>query len=142
MDGLPVAVQEFADYLTGLVIRLDQGGGWCGVFWRRDPEGMQACLEGREEPPWDVVEALLQDLAALHWAAYAAQETARARALHAASLAAYDALPGARERLGDRLDVMIREQRYAAGRRAELTRVLPATPPDQAAAVERDLAWA
>lgn len=142
MEKLPAAVREFAEYLTGLVGRLDQGSGWCGVFWRRDPDGMQACLEGREEPPWDVVEALLQDLAALHGQPYAVQEAARARELHAASLAAYDALPGARDRLGSRLDVMLREQRHAAGRRAELARQLPTAPPDEAAAVERDLAWA
>lgn len=142
MERLPAAVREFAEYLSALVGRLDQGGGWCGVFWRRDPDGMQACLEGREEPPWDVVEALLQDLAALHGQPYAVQEAARARELHTASLAAYDALPGARHRLGDRLDVMLREQRHAAGRRAELARRLPAAPPDEAATIERDLAWA
>ncbi|MGW5638259.1 hypothetical protein ACWEWQ_26100, partial [Streptomyces sp. NPDC003832] len=62
VEQLPAQVREFANYLNGLMARLEQGGGWCGVFWRRDPEGMRACLDGREIPPWDVLEALLQDL--------------------------------------------------------------------------------
>jgi len=71
-------VREFANYLDGLLARLDQGGGWCGVFWQRDPDGMQACLDGREVPPWDVVEALLQDLAAEYGPGPAIQEKDRA----------------------------------------------------------------
>lgn len=116
VDQLPGQVREFAQYLKGLLTRLDQGGGWCAVFWQRDPEGMRACLDGWEVPPWDVVEALLRDLAVAYGDRAAAQETERARTLHRASLAAYDARPGGREALGDRLDVMLREQRYAAER--------------------------
>ena len=142
MEGLPAAVREFAGYLTNLVDCLDRDGGWCGVFWQRDAAGMQACLDGREEPPWDVVEALLQDLAALHGQAYAMNEAPRARELHAASLRAYDAQPGARERLSARLGVMLREQRNAAGRQAELTRRLQTAPPDQVPALKQELAWA
>ncbi|MFF1628321.1 hypothetical protein ACFVXV_23330, partial [Streptomyces sp. NPDC058272] len=59
VEQLPGQVREFARYLNGLMERLDQGGGWCGVFWQRDPDGMRACLDGWEVPPWDVVEALL-----------------------------------------------------------------------------------
>lgn len=121
---LPEQVLEFARYLNGLVERLDRSG-WCGVFWQRDPDGMRACLEGQEVPPWDVVEALLQDVLAQYGERAAAQETARAHTLYAASLAAYDVRPGAREALGDRLDVMLREQRYAAERQAELGGRLP-----------------
>ncbi|MFD5544936.1 hypothetical protein ACFWIJ_45910, partial [Streptomyces sp. NPDC127079] len=66
VDQLPGRMREFANYLDGLLARLDQGGGWCAVFWRRDPDGMLACLGGREVPPWDVVTALLQDFAAAH----------------------------------------------------------------------------
>ncbi|WP_229924983.1 hypothetical protein [Streptomyces sulfonofaciens] len=142
MDRLPRPVRDFAGHLAALLSRLDQGAGWCGVFWQRDPEGMRACLDGREVPPWDVVEALLQDLAAREGAAYAAQETARTRVLHDASLAAHDALPGARDRLGDRLAVMLREQRYAAERGAELDRRLRGAPPGQAGALRQELAWA
>ncbi|MFE7270579.1 hypothetical protein [Streptomyces sp. NPDC057623] len=143
VDQLPAQVREFVNYLDGLLARLDQGGGWCGVFWQRDPEGMRACLDGREVPPWDVVEALLHDLAGQYGPGGALPETERARALHAAALAAYDARPGSREALGDRLDVMLREQRYAAERQAELGRSLAsAGSQEQADAIRLDLAWA
>ncbi|WP_329260758.1 hypothetical protein OG223_41950 [Streptomyces sp. NBC_01478] len=143
VDQLPGQVREFANYLDGLLARLDQGGGWCGVFWQRDPDGMQACLGGREIPPWDVVEALLQDLAAEYGHGVATQEGERARALHAAALAAFDARPGSRDALGDRLDVMLREQKYAAERQAELGRLLNvAGTREEADALRLDLAWA
>ncbi|MFE9647721.1 hypothetical protein ACFYO0_27125 [Streptomyces sp. NPDC006365] len=143
VDQLPGQVREFAQYLKGLLTRLDQGGGWCAVFWQRDPEGMRACLDGWEVPPWDVVEALLQDLAVAYGDRAAAQETERARALHRASLAAYDARPGGRDALSDRLDVMLREQRYAAERQAELTHSLRAAASrDEADSIRLDLAWA
>ncbi|WP_329222329.1 hypothetical protein OG352_34450 [Streptomyces sp. NBC_01485] len=140
---LPGRVREFANHLSGLLARLDQSAGWCAVFWQRDPDGMRACLDGREVPPWDVVEAVLQDLAAEYGTAVAAQEAERVRPLHAAALAAHDALPGGRDALGDRLDVMLREQRYAAERLADLGRRLAATGTrEQADAVRLDLAWA
>lgn len=143
VDQLPARMREFVNYLDGLTARLEQGGGWCGVFWQRDPEGMRACLDGREVPPWDVVESLLQDLAAQYGPGGAGPETERARALHAAALAAYDARPGGRDAIGDRLDVMLREQRYAAERHAELSRLLTsAISRDQAEAIRVDLAWA
>ncbi|EFL35907.1 conserved hypothetical protein [Streptomyces viridochromogenes DSM 40736] len=141
-DQLPSEVREFAHYLDGLLARLDPSGGWCAVFWQRDPEGMRACLDGRELPPWDVVEALLHDLAGQYGPGGAGPESERARTLHASALAAFDARPGARDALGDRLDVMLREQRYAADRQAELTRLLAsAATRDQADALRLDLAW-
>ncbi|MFB0615807.1 hypothetical protein [Streptomyces sp. AGS-58] len=124
VDRLPGSVREFASYLDGLLARAGQGGGRSAVFWHRDPEGMRACLDGREIPPWDVVEALLEDLGATCGPAVAAAEREGARALHAAALTAYDARPGARDILADRLDVMLGEQRYAAERHAELSRLL------------------
>ncbi|KUO20035.1 hypothetical protein [Streptomyces dysideae] len=143
VDQLPGRVREFANYLNGLLARLDQGSGWCGVFWQRDPDGMQACLDGREVPPWDVVEALLHDLAADYGPGGVGPEAERARDLHAAALAAYDARPGGRDALGDRLDVMLREQRYAMERQAELGRLLgSATTQEQADGIRLDLAWA
>ncbi|MFJ7076918.1 hypothetical protein [Streptomyces sp. NPDC098781] len=143
VDQLPARVREFVNYLNGLVARLDQGAGWCGVFWQRDPEGMRACLDGREVPPWDVVESLLHDLAGQYGPGGTGPETERARALHTGALAAYDALPGGRDALGDRLEVMLREQRYAAERQAELGRLLTAaTDREQADALRVDLAWA
>ncbi|MFD0003883.1 hypothetical protein ACFVJ4_15855 [Streptomyces sp. NPDC127178] len=143
VDQLPARMREFVKYLDGLVARLDQGGGWCGVFWQRDPEGMQACLDGREVPPWDVVESLLHDLAGQYGPGGAGPETERARALHAGALTTYDARPGGRDALGDRLDVMLREQRYAAERQAELGRLLASAPdPRDVDTIRLDLAWA
>nr|WP_298559851.1 hypothetical protein [uncultured Streptomyces sp.] len=142
-DQLPAEVGEFATYLDGLLARLDPSGGWCAVFWQRDPEGMRACLDGRDMPPWDVVEALLQDLAGQYGPGGAGPETERARALHAAAIAVYDTRPGGRDALGDRLDVMLREQKYAAERQAALARHLTsATTREQADALRVDLAWA
>ncbi|WP_329049202.1 hypothetical protein OG873_07065 [Streptomyces violaceus] len=142
-DQLPSRVREFAQYLDGLLARLDPSGGWCAVFWQRDPEGMRACLDGHEMPPWDVVEALLQDLAGQYGPGGAGPETERAWSLHAAALTAYDARPGGRDALGDRLDVMLREQRYAAERQADLSRLLAsAATREQADALRIDLAWA
>ncbi|KIE28645.1 hypothetical protein LK08_00955 [Streptomyces sp. MUSC 125] len=143
VDHIPGRVREFAGYLDGLMARIDRGEGWSRVFWQRDPEGMRACLEGREVPPWDVVEALLQDLGAAYGPAGAAAEGERARTLHTAALAAYDALPGARDALIDRLDVMLREQRYAAEREAGLGRRLSEPVAEaEAASLRLDLAWA
>ncbi|MGV4984625.1 hypothetical protein ACVB8X_28200 [Streptomyces sp. NRAIS4] len=143
VDRLPGGVREFVSYLDGLLARLDRGGGWSGVFWQRDPDGMRACLDGREVPPWDVVEALLEDLAGAYGSAAAEAERERARALYRAALAAYDARPGARDTLLDRLDVMLREQRYAAERHADLTRLLTApTSAEEADSLRLDLAWA
>ncbi|MFB6553231.1 hypothetical protein [Streptomyces sp. NPDC056405] len=143
VEQLPGRVRRFAQYLADLMTLLDQEGGWCGVFWQRDPDGMRACLDGREMPPWDVVEALLQDFAGRYGAPAATAETDRARPLHAAALTAYDSLPDARDALGDRLDVMLREQRYAAERQVELGRLLAsATDREAADALRLDLAWA
>ncbi|WP_425827919.1 hypothetical protein [Streptomyces fractus] len=140
---LPDRVRDFAAYLQGLNARLDQRAGWCGVFWQRDPEGMRACLDGVEVPPWDVVEALLKDLAAGTGAGHAEREAARARALHRASARAHDAGPGGRARLTDRMDVMERERRYAAARAQELgARLESAADQEEADAVRLELAWA
>ncbi|MEH0417312.1 hypothetical protein [Streptomyces sp. B21-083] len=143
VEQLPGQVREFARYLNGLLARLDQGAGWCGVFWERDPDGMRACLDGHEVPPWDVVDALLQDLAAGYGTGPVAPEAEQARALHQAALAAFDTRPGARDTLGDRLDVMLREQKYAAERLAELGRSLAsAATHEEAEGLRLDLAWA
>ncbi|MCI3238553.1 hypothetical protein [Streptomyces spinosisporus] len=143
VEQLPGRVREFANYLNDLLARLDQGGGWCAVFWQRDPDGMRACLDGREMPPWDVVEALLQDFATVYGPRAATGEQERARPLHAAAMTAYDDRPGGREALGDRLDVMLREQRYAAERQAQLSRLLTAaTTRQESDTLRLDLAWA
>ncbi|RZU23714.1 hypothetical protein [Streptomyces sp. BK239] len=142
-DQLPSQMREFAQYLDGLLTRLDQGSGWCAVFWQRDPHGMRACLAGAEVPPWDVVEALLQDLAAEYGTDVAARDAEQARPLHAAAVAAHDARPGGRDALGDRLDAMLREQRHTAERQAEISRRLAsAGTEEEVDGLRLDLAWA
>ncbi|MEI5035187.1 hypothetical protein RB201_28395 [Streptomyces sp. S1A(2023)] len=109
-------VGAFAQYLRELVARLDPGRGWYGVFARRDPVGMRSCLDGVEIPPWDVVESLLADLAALRGARFAEQVSVRAAALYSASAATHDRRPGGRQELVHRLELMVREQHRAAER--------------------------
>ncbi|WP_420036532.1 hypothetical protein ACN2WE_33780 [Streptomyces sp. cg28] len=139
---LAVPCREFAAYLRGLVTRIDRGTGWFGVFWQRDPEGLRACLDGAEVPPWDVVEALLQDVAARYGPDRAEHESADARTLHRAAVRAHDAVPGGRDALLAHLDAMTREQRHATERRRDLGRLLDsATTYEQAESVRRDLAW-
>ncbi|WP_030809671.1 hypothetical protein [Streptomyces sp. NRRL F-2799] len=142
-EQLTVVAGEFGSYLDDLLSRLDQNAGWCGVFWHRDPHGMRACREGREVPPWDVVDALLRDLAATYGTVPALAERERARALHAAALVAYDARPGARETLTRRLRVTLRERHDADEREAALThRLAGAGTEAEAEALRVDLAWA
>ncbi|MEU3183545.1 hypothetical protein ABZ707_04925 [Streptomyces sp. NPDC006923] len=140
---LPEEIGAFARYLRDLTSLLDPGDGWYGVFTHRDPDGLRACCDGVEIPPWDVVESLLQDFAAGHDEHAAAGESVRARRLHAAAAAAYDRLPGGTEALSERLRLMLREQAYAADRAEELVRLLrtiPAGTPD-AEQLGHELAW-
>ncbi|MET7855766.1 hypothetical protein ABZS81_00770 [Streptomyces sp. NPDC005318] len=109
-------VVEFAQYLRNLTALLDPGRGWYGVFCRRDPAGMRACLDGAEIPPWDVVVSLLQDLAGEHGTEFAERESVRAAALYSASAAAHDRRPGGRQALLERMELMLREETYAARR--------------------------
>ncbi|SEC79135.1 hypothetical protein [Streptomyces melanosporofaciens] len=140
---LPAEVEEFARYLRALTRRLDAGTGWYGVFALRDPEGLRACLDGLEVPPWDVVQSLLQDLSTQRGADAAQEAAARAATLYRASVAAHDTGPGSREALRDRLDGMLREQRSAARRERDLQAAISAA--EGAADRERlgaELAWA
>ncbi|MFI8347230.1 hypothetical protein [Streptomyces sp. NPDC085596] len=142
-EQLTATVGEFGYYLDGLLARLDQGAGWCGVFWERDPDGMRACREGREVPPWDLVDALLRDLAAAYGTAPALAERERARTLHTAALTAYDAHPGAHDTLTHRLHATLRARHHADEREAALTRRLhEATTESEAESLRIDLAWA
>ncbi|MEN8654708.1 hypothetical protein ABCR94_29985 [Streptomyces sp. 21So2-11] len=142
LGQLPVDIGVFARYLGDLTALLDTGGGWCGVFWRRDPEGMRACLEGTELPPWDVVEALLQDLATTHGTQAAEHEAVRARALHTAAAMEHDRRPDGRAALAERLGAMRREQTYAVGRERELTdRLRDSVDGVDAERVGLELAW-
>ncbi|MFF5563780.1 hypothetical protein ACFY7Z_17030 [Streptomyces sp. NPDC012623] len=140
---LPAEIGYFARYLKDLAARLDPDGGWYGVFGHRDPEGLRACFDGARIPPWDVVESLLQDFAAGRDQRLVARETERARRLHAASVAAYDRLPGGAEALSELLRLMLGEQAHAAGRAEELTRLLHGEPEGspQGQRLVHDLAW-
>ncbi|MEO3974531.1 hypothetical protein [Streptomyces sp. CAU 1734] len=108
--------------MVELTALLDRKRGWYAVFWQRDPDGMQECLDGVEVPPWDVVAALLQDLAAVHGPQFAAHEELRARRLHASSAAAYDRRPGGRGVLADRVELMRQELIRSTVRAEELIR--------------------
>ncbi|TMU90357.1 hypothetical protein [Streptomyces sp. DASNCL29] len=140
---LPAEVEEFATYLRGLTRRLDSGAGWYGVFALRDPDGLRACLDGLEVPPWDLVQSLLQDLSAQHGPGAAQEAASRAATLYRASVAAHDAGPGRPEALRDRLDGMLRQRRNAARRVADLRSAL-STAEDPAARhrFAAELAWA
>ncbi|MFD5192363.1 hypothetical protein ACFWMU_30250 [Streptomyces sp. NPDC058357] len=129
---------EFTQYLRDVVALLDPGGGWYGVFRRRDPTGMRACLDGAEIPPWDVMESLLQDLAAVRGTAFARRESVRGAELYAASVAARDRRPGGRQLLVERLELMRREQTYAARRIRAADAGGPTAPDPQAVAWARD----
>ncbi|MEU2261922.1 hypothetical protein ABZ557_16930 [Streptomyces sp. NPDC019645] len=135
---LPGQIDGFARYLRAVTGRLDPGSGWYGVFRRRDPDGLTACLRGAEIPPWDVVASLLQDLAADD------EETAHARGLHSAAAAAHDRRPGGGEALRERLELMRREQAHAAGRGRDLLHRLAAVPEGSPVYRElaHDLSWA
>ncbi|GAA2972494.1 hypothetical protein GCM10010527_02410 [Streptomyces drozdowiczii] len=111
-----VSAKDFAHHLRELVALLDPGRGWYGVFRRRDPAGMDACLDGAELPPWDVMESLFADLAQMRGTAYAEQAAARAAQLHADCALGHDRRPGGRAQLLERLGLMLREQAYAAER--------------------------
>ncbi|MEE1753878.1 hypothetical protein [Streptomyces sp. SP18CS02] len=139
----PSAMGLFASHLRELVAPLDQDGGWYGVFRRRDPGGLRACLEGAEIPPWDVVEALLQDHVALGSPRGAPAEEARARRLHSAAAAAHDRRAGGREALRDRLELMTHEQARAHERGERLIGLLRGMAEDspEARQLAADLAW-
>ncbi|WP_432586301.1 hypothetical protein ABVG11_09145 [Streptomyces sp. HD1123-B1] len=140
---LPAEVGEFADFLRALTRRLDRGTGWYGVFARRDPKGLEACLDGHEVPPWDVVQALLQDLSVHDGPQAARDAAARAADLYRASVRVYDTEVGGAAVLRERLEAMGREQHRAAGRERHLQETLhTAADPAARDALTADLAWA
>ncbi|MCK8678743.1 hypothetical protein [Streptomyces lichenis] len=126
--------------LTGL---LDPADGWYGVFAGRDPEGLRACLDGTEIPPWDVVEALLYDLAVRYGPKAAERERPRAAAVHAAAAAAHDRRPGGRAALRERIRLMAGERERADRRRTALLDLLGRAVPGsaEAAGFTRELVW-
>ncbi|GGZ32580.1 hypothetical protein GCM10010387_28300 [Streptomyces inusitatus] len=142
VNQLPSERDALAQYLRGLTALLDQDTGWYAVFRQRDPEGVRECLEGVEVPPWDVVEALLHDLAAARGAGIAAREEPRARRLHTSAAAAYDRRPGGREALAERVELMRQELIRSTLRAEELVRRRTAEPAGPAAArLDHELEW-
>ncbi|WP_028798135.1 hypothetical protein [Streptomyces purpureus] len=140
---LPVEIEEFSRTLRELAGLLDPASGWYGVFAARDPQGLRACFDGIEILPWDVVEALLQDLAGLRAEGEVAALRVRARALHAEAAAVHDRRPGGRAALGERLALMEGERDRAARRAGELAALLAAAVPDaDKTGLTHDLAWA
>ncbi|MEV0373295.1 hypothetical protein AB0I10_26355 [Streptomyces sp. NPDC050636] len=136
-------VEEFAHFLTGLASLLDPAAGWYGVFVHRDPEGLRACLDGRDVPPWDVVESMLHDLAGLEGDQAVRTAGPHARRLHARAVADHDAQPGGKPALQDRLEVMLREHQHAALRARELQgAVWAAAGTPEAERLADELAWA
>ncbi|NGN66476.1 hypothetical protein G5C51_21560, partial [Streptomyces sp. A7024] len=99
-----VEVARFAEFLQSLAAGLDPDAGWYGVFSRHDPDGLRACLQGRQLPPWDVVESLLADAGAA-----AGPAATRARSLHGAAVAAWDAQFGSEPELSAALAAMERD---------------------------------
>ncbi|MEE1926906.1 hypothetical protein V1J52_01685 [Streptomyces sp. TRM 70351] len=142
---LPDAVAVFAAELRSLLTFLDPATGWYGVFAQRDPAGLRACLDGRDVPPWDVVDALLHDLAARPGDAEPARLAARLRARYTDAVAAHDRGGGARAVLADRLEAMEATREKARRRVGDLTAAFAAAQSaGHTARAERfaaDLAW-
>ncbi|WP_432014074.1 hypothetical protein [Streptomyces cucumeris] len=94
-------------------------------------------------PPWDVVQALLQDLSVHDGPQAARDAAARAADLYRASVRVYDTEVGGAAGLRERLEAMRREQHRAAGRERHLQETLhTAADPAARDALTADLAWA
>ncbi|MEU0182930.1 hypothetical protein ABZ312_17305 [Streptomyces sp. NPDC006207] len=136
-------VGEFAGYLRGLVGAAGDTPGWYAVFAERDPDGVRAWLDGTDVPPWDVVLALLQDVATARGTHPAQEAAQRARRLHSAAVAAHDAVPGGEAALSSRLDVLLRERQYAVLHERDVAAALRGAPtPAEAERLGNELAWA
>ncbi|MER7763833.1 hypothetical protein [Streptomyces sp. NPDC097619] len=112
-NGSADPVARLAGYLRELSPLLDPASGWYAEFLRRDPEGVRACLTGAAIPPVDVLDSLMQDLAALRGPHRAAHETAVLAGLRAEAVRTHDRRPGGHEELTAVL-AMARAQRGTA----------------------------
>ncbi|WP_157538102.1 hypothetical protein [Kitasatospora azatica] len=133
-----------AERLCGVAALVDWEGSWFREFWQRDTDGMRDCLEGREVPPWDVIESLLQDLATAKGVEGARYEATRLRSLYRAAVGAYDRGDGVRATLAERLRLLREEQHRSTRRLRDLHQEISAcvTGMDDLRAIESDLAWA
>ncbi|MFF6960553.1 hypothetical protein [Streptomyces sp. NPDC008317] len=140
------AATEFTFYFRSMVAALGDRPGWYGVFAGREPEAAHAYEGGADIPPWDVVGAVLHDLAAAVRAPLDEAEVSRARVLHRAAVAEWDAAPGAESALRLRLEVTSRARDMALLREREAARALDQAPADPAGAatarLANILAWA
>lgn len=136
-DATGGAVAEFTLYFRSLVSAVGDTPGWYGVFAARDPEGVQAYLDGADVTPWDVLLAVLHDVAALHGRPVSGEGLALAERLYTAAVAELDAAPGAEQTLRARLDAMQRERQYAMLHERDTARAV-----QQGTADPNDLAWA
>ncbi|MFF7154937.1 hypothetical protein [Streptomyces sp. NPDC008139] len=140
------AATEFTFYFRSMVAALGDRPGWYGVFAGREPEAAHAYEGGADIPPWDVVGAVLHDLAAAVRAPLDEAEVSRARVLHRAAVAERDAAPGAESALRLRLEVTSRARDMALLREREAARALDRAPADPAGAatarLANILAWA
>ncbi|MFG1810296.1 hypothetical protein [Streptomyces sp. NPDC049040] len=130
---------EFTYYFRSLVAALGGRPGWYGRYAQRDPGAARDHENGREVPPWDVVRAMLHDLAA-HSGAGGVDpaEAGRAYALHRAALAAEDAAPGAAARLHARIAAATGARESAVTRAREAARAYARQP---TAGRAQALAW-
>ncbi|MET3986809.1 UL36 very large tegument protein [Streptomyces sp. PvR034] len=136
------AITQLAAHLRVLTGSLDPGAGWYGEFLRRDPDGMRACLDGDAIPPWDVVESLLQDLAELRGAPYAAERASHAARLRAAAVLAHDRQPGGEAELHVLLAAAGAQRGASEAAVHDLTaRLSGAVDPAAAAGLARELSW-
>ncbi|MHA6758162.1 hypothetical protein [Streptacidiphilus sp. PAMC 29251] len=136
-------MRDFAERLSGVAALVDWDGSWFREFWQRDAQGMRACLEGREVPPWDVIESLLQDFAAVRGRENARHEAARLRPLHRASVRAYDRAEGVKATLIERLRLLREEERHSSRRLQDLQKISASvTGMEDPQAGGSDLAWA
>ncbi|WP_405589362.1 hypothetical protein [Streptomyces sp. NBC_01190] len=140
------ATTDFAHYFRSLVAALGERPSWYGVFAEREPGAARAYQSGAEVPPWDVVQALLHDLAAGRRTAPDPAESARAQSLHRAAVAATDAAPGAVHALRARFDAItgvrdlaIRREREAAH---AVDQAAAGADPGTSARLANALAWA
>lgn len=144
--GTDEAQARFTFWFRSVVAALGERTGWYGVFASREPQAARTYESGAEVPPWDVVLAVLHDLAARGGGLVDNAVAERARAMHREAVAAWDAAPGAREALRARLDAATRARDLAVLREREAVRALDhasATPSaPNAGRLTNVLAWA
>lgn len=116
-------VAEFTYYFRSLVAMLGERPGWYGVFAARERGAAMAYERGTDIPPWDVVHAVLHDVAVNSGADRADPgQSAYVYALHRAAVDEQDAAPGAAQALRSRLDAARRARELAAVRAREASR--------------------